>query len=101
MREPIKCLTCGQRYYEGERHSCIPSLTWDDRLWLTRETFLVEENVRLKAEVESLRDALNAVEWYTEGHDHDEIGVCPWCHWNENIGHAKDCMRQRVLWLAS
>jgi thymidylate synthase len=31
------------------------SFQWDEKRWVERETFLVEENVRLKAEVEQLQ----------------------------------------------
>lgn len=72
MREPIRCTVCGRRFYEGEAHECInPNfkldkgqvealIGWDEKRYAAREAFLVEENVRLKAEAEQLKDLLSA-----------------------------------------
>ena len=68
MREPIKCMTCGGRFYENEAHICSnprPDIGWSEERQAAREAFLVEENVRLKAEVERLQAALSEHGQYT------------------------------------
>jgi hypothetical protein len=52
----------------------------------------------LLAEVERLREALEAVEWmFNDTGDFEGSDFCPWCNGCEKFGHMPNCQRQLAL----
>ena len=46
----------------------------------------------------ALLAALEAVEWVrVYGPERDGLNVCPWCGYDDELGHSEDCQRQAAI----